>query len=96
MEKLFDEKGKLIKASSYVSPIQGFNTEVETMETAYSDGFKEGIKHTLSILNSFIWNTELSTHNVNYTDVMKYNEGVLSLHKYTINKLKEEGYEFNW
>ena len=40
--------------------------------------------------------TELSTHNVNYTDVMKYNEGVLSFHKYTINKLKEEGYEFNW
>lgn len=95
MERLFDEKGKLIKASSYVSPIQGFNTEVETMETAYSDGFKEGIKHTLSILNSFIGNTEIATNNANHSEVIKYTDGALGLHKYTISKLKEEGYEFN-
>lgn len=95
MDKLFDKKGKLIKSSCYVSPIHGFNTEVETMETAYSDGFKEGIKHTLSILSSFIGNTEIATHNANYAEIMKYNEGILGSHEYIINKLKEEGYEFN-
>lgn len=96
MEKLFDNKGKLLKASSYVSPVQGFNTEVETMETAYSDGFKEGVKHTLKILNSFIRNTEIATNCNSYANTIAYNEGVLGLHKYTINKLKEEGYDFNW
>ena len=53
MEKLFDEKGKLIKASSYVSPIQGFNTEVETMETAYSDGLKALSTHCQYLILSF-------------------------------------------
>lgn len=109
MEKIFDDNGKLIKASNYVSPIDGFNTEVETMEIAYSDGFKEGVKHIIQIMNNLFDNYSVNnaavehvkehvTTNDAMTQVMYsmgFTDGFYYLHNNIISQLKEEGYEFS-
>jgi hypothetical protein len=109
MEKIFDDNGKLIKASNYVSPIDGFNTETETMEIAYSDGFKEGINYIIRTMNSLIDNCGVSnaavehvkehvTTNDAMTQVMYsmgFTDGFYHLHDNVIKHLKEEGYEIS-
>lgn len=109
MEKIFNENGKLIKASSYVSPIDSFNTETETREIAYSDGFKEGVKHIIQIMNSLLDNCGVNnaavehvkehvTTNDAITQVMYsmgFTDGFYHLHSNIISQLKEEGYEIS-